>query len=244
MKHQVILSIFVASGLIAFSQAASSQETAEIPPPKFPIKLRANENAQWTIDIRKKGGRDSSNSNEAEEQKRPSQIVLTKTGPIYREEANGATQWIFVTDGGIYRLNKPPGSQNWERVENSVYLDAQNYSDSDFESFNWIGEKNYKGVQVLDNVPVYYFEETSHLPITRQDELHYDVGSAMSGDASYEFVAKAWLDAKTLLPVRFEDNRQVQTYTFGAAPNGRLSPPAEVLAALKKWVEDVKRMNR
>lgn len=227
--------------------------TEEIPPPKFPIPLRAPANASWTIKV--EGGKKASEQEGggSESPSTPSQIVVTKTSPIYMETASisgGGTiqKWVFLTPAKTYRFARQGSSGKWDRLRDEFYNDIPRYEQSDFEDFEWISKENYKGVESVEGRPAYAFELVSRSPITRRDQIYYDPGKSIDADPSsapqQTFRSNAWLDAKTLLPIKVDDGRQTRTFTFGETPASKLSPPADVLAALKEWVGEDRRIDR
>lgn len=241
-----LFQVAIVGGLLAVHHPAQAQAVSqEIPPPKFPITLRAPEKSAWTIDVKESGSTSSSNKNE-DPYPVVTQLAVTKTFPVYEEKAmvkNGKSwnRWIFVTDRNTYRLVQYAGAPGWERVPETYYGEVSRYENSDFEDLSWINEKNYKGVEMLDSRPTYAFELIGSAPITRRDREFFDAGDTTRKET---FVARAWLDAKTLLPIKFEDNREVRTFSFAQAPASQLTPPTVVMTELKKWVEEIRRINR
>jgi hypothetical protein len=221
-------------------RSSPAQEADKIPPPTFPLKLRAPDKASWTVQIkRNSGGGDDGESGSRK-------ITVTKTAPIYHETetggGSGAERWAFLTPGSTYRFTKGPSG--WERLYADYYADIAQYETSDFEDTEWATQETYKGVVVTNGVPLYYFEKTSSKPISRRDLKFYDVGAAVSGQGAPTFTCRAWIDPKTLLPVKLEDGREVRTFTYNDPPAAQLMPPSEVLSELKKWVAEIQRMNR
>lgn len=237
--RQLHLPVALIIGALAL-HSSPAQDTEKIPPPKFPLKLRAPDKASWIVNIKKSGG--ASSNGESGSRK----IAVTKTTPIYHEietgGEGGTERWAFLTPGNTYRFTKNAGG--WERLYPDYYSDIPQYETSDFEDSEWATEETYKGVVVTDGVPLYLFEKTGSKPISRRDLKFYDVGAAISGEGAPTFTCKAWIDPKTLLPVKLEDGREVRTFTYNESPASQLNPPTAVLSELKKWVTEIQRMNR
>lgn len=224
---------------------------AEIPPPKFPLSLRAPASASWVIKKENKGKViETENSQNSGSKAVPlvKELSVTKTSPIYFERAiveNGRSweKWVFVTNDGTYRLIKYAGSPKWERLWETHYQDISRYENTDFEDIEWIAKDNYLGIQTVDKGPAYAFGIQSRSPLTRRDKRNVTVSEGEDGKGQI-FTASTLIDVKTLLPLKIENDYEISTITYGEAPRSRLSPPAEVLEELKTWVQEVKNANR
>lgn len=254
MKVKFIPAIALLSLCIAANLGAlpAQEDQPKVPPPKFPIKLRAPQNATWamTVQDRAQGGASSGGA-----KAKPSvrQLVVTKTAPIYQETAAvqngpGWEKWTFFGPAGTYRLVQYAGSPKCIRMTDTYYGNGSRYEASDFNDLEWIGEKNYRGVEMLNKRPVYFFQADTKSPLTREDQGDFDYGeasnAATAGRSYRSFTYKAWLDAETLLPVKYDDGKKVCTFAFGTPPTSRLVPPPEVIAELKKWLAEDKQSAR
>lgn len=227
-----------------------SQDSPSVAPPKFPISLHAPKNSAWTVS--------SSRTNKTDEDKTPyvKSLSVTKSGPIYHEIAevtDGPSweKWVFILEGEPLQLIKFAESANWKRMPRTgAASEWSNYAVADFEEFQWVSEQNYKGVETIDERPVYRFETTTKGgPLTRKESLSFDYGKAaeaMRKGESYgtNRVVSASFDARKSLPVRIDTGAEVRDYVFGEPPKAQLQPPPEVLAELTKWVAEIRSTQR
>lgn len=235
-----------------------------IPAPKFPITLRAPENASWSWTRKGAGEKDSAAESIGEgvqgsgAEKKPPMVralSVTKTGPIYFVRAtvqNGRSweQWFFRRAGEKpYQAIQFSGASNWERLTSAhVGTDACQFESSDFEDFDWINEKNYVGVRTVDGVSAHCFEMSTEKPLTRREAVNYNYAAASAahdkGETYNLRTVRAYLDPKTLLPLRFESGKDIFVYAMGAAPAGKQVPPEAVVADFRKFLAEAQLRKR
>ncbi len=188
-------------------------------------------------------------------------IQIQKTGNIYHQTTNWGTgtqseAWIIgqqelVKERGASGFAiKPPGPG------------ADDYSKSDFDVISWLSMKYYAGLQ-KGTPSVFVFraknserprtqresydsqtlstenaatpESRSDLPANKQADISLKAAPNRTAvNPSDDTQTTVYLDAKTQLPVRFDDGKTVATYQFTAPPTDTLVPPQEVTAILQR----------
>lgn len=238
MKSLSIILVLVISSVLHAQDAPEKLP----PPPKFPLKLRAPENASWAMIVTPRKAAEAGAGESSQQQ-----VSVQKTFPIYYETAAGKKSWqMWIFAGPIcYRFMKTPDAPKWSRVQDTVYNQIPRYDRSDFPEAEWIAESNFQDARLLDGRPVYYFSLERDTPITRSDMSNIElVEDGESFRSLVHYSAYAWIDAKTLLPVKVVSGDEERTYTFGQPPSSRLNPPADVLSDLKQWVELNRRLSQ
>lgn len=233
--------------VLSLAPTLAQAEPTDVPPPRFPLKLAAPDKATWTITprTREQGG----NANEAKDTAVLRQLTVRKAGKIYHEAAvvDGGPGWEhwFVRDafaGKAYEAFQYAGEKEWKRHRRGAGGgDGSDFSDSDFEDLQWVGERTYKGVVPLeDGRMAYLFEITTDLPLTKKEGLTFDIGAYVGEqNQGARRTLRTWIDPKTLLPLILERDGTLHVYAFDSASD-RLSPPSAVVDDLRKWLEEIK----
>jgi hypothetical protein len=221
-------------------------------PPKFPLSLRAPQMSSWTVFCTQKGDGPEKAMTDAFVQK----LFVEKTYPIYHEVAtvaNGKSweKWVIFDKGRDFQFIKYAGEPNWSRLSAGAYQqDSSNYSNSDFEDLQWADALTYKGVVSLGNGTAYSFEiKAGDRPMTKKEAAQFDYGKRERAlrhgivETSDSKVI-ALFDIQTLLPLKYDKGYEAFSYSFGAAPSGRLTPPAEITADYNKWLSEISARSR
>ncbi len=143
-------------------------------------------------------------------------LTVKKSNATYQEVTvyrSGKREEKWIYDG--IQLIKLPGSSVIVPISAPTELAPQSeysdYSRTDFRGLQWVSHASYKGVQVTEGKPAYYFESTSP-----------------TGKVS------AFLSAQTQLPITSTEGEVSRTYTFNPPPPGPLIPPPDFLSILEK----------
>lgn len=244
---RLFISAFVCLGILP---AAPAQEP--IPSPRFPLELRAPENAQWTVKV---SGKSGGQQEGADKTPSLSSLNIKKTGSIYHEVATvlngkGWEKWVFLLEGRQFGLIRYADG-SWERLPAvGVSLAATDFSKSDFEELQWMNEQTYKGVTGDESAKWFLFETNANKgPLTSWEASSYDFGAASEArrlGKTYgpDRQVLGYLSLDTLLPVKFDNGVEVREYTFAEAPTGRLTPPEPVVKELAAWIGEIRNRQR
>ena len=228
-------------------------EAPSLPPPKFPLELRAPNKYQWKIDFRfdrakakkqtltpeAKPSEDLDEPTEAAPPMLPKSIEVSKDGRVYREVTtwqDGKKSEKWVLDG--LQLREQPKTGRVLDVDAASYsTDFSDYRRSDFELAEWMNKEAFKGVKLLGTRPAYEFSIGSdkRRPTPREialKSIQDDVSESTDSQpvaASAEYVA--YLDAKSLLPIYIDDGEVVRIYSYGPLTES-LVPPQKFMDRL------------
>lgn len=154
-------------------------------------------------------------------------IVITKVGNIRRDTIvwsdNTLTQLWNITDKGVSLEEKMFGARK------NIYVLLGDLRDQacppllhfDAESVSWITEK----AQGADSNPdtAFHYQANMVLP-------------SIPPSPPRNVLYQAWIDPKTLLPLKFDDGDALYVLTFsGDAPTGPLVLPGDVQTELAHW---------
>jgi hypothetical protein len=215
-----ILSCLFFIGWIGCLHAQSSTSEVPVPPPGPLIQKRAPDFAKWTVTVsldenaQGQSGTASpsggSSPNNAPSKKITTKKVITKTRDVIHVEFTDedGRVWNLWDQGSLHAFIWPDGktanfaapSLSSENT-NFLYLD---FSNSDFDGFDWISASNYKGIKEVAGKSCLVFEgimEFGGLPMK----------------------ANAAIDLATRLPVQSQGPTGVVSYEFS-------DPPAEMQA--------------
>ena len=224
---------------VLIGMTASAQVPSAIPaPPPLPpgplIQKRAPNFAQWVITTvstpASKANSESTSTADASatdgaqnadnKTKVALEVTMTKTGKFMLREVRAQDRpvvptWcvsglqITISDGISIvqaKINDP---------DPAVYTpDYEDYSDSDFQGFDWIKTSNYTGIKQIGGRKCIVF----------QDTLKNRWGGVN---------VVAHVDLETRLPVDVSLGGGTRTYTFKAPPTSELVLPPSVIQLLK-----------
>ena len=234
--------------------ALAQDRGPELPPPKDPVLPRAPARAEWTATTRadrKKALEEMAAPPKGNVQEKAtktiSEIRVSKDGSLYRELSvledgrkiekwiSGIFQAVEAPVGGFARIPLPAGT---------ISQDYSDYRAGDFENLLWVDKSNYAGSGTFQGLPVYVFKVAADkrlfTPREKSDlEMRRTPDDSLIRKPGQTFVA--YLDARTQLPVLFDDGESVTTYSFIADPPDKLQAPPAFAKALADWTADVKR---
>jgi hypothetical protein len=215
---------FTAICATAFAQTPSDSMAPPPLPPGPLIQKRAPDFAHWVITSAptpaKGANSPSTPTADASAVNGPqSEVTMTKTGKIMLREVRtqdgrvvpiwcvGGLQITLFGNSSIVQAKNPD-----PRVPTPNYED---YSDSDFQGFDWIALSKYTGIE----------ESGGRKCIVFQDTVKNDIGSAID--------RSAYIDFATRLPVALIVGGGTRTYVFKPPPTTPLTLPPPVVQLLK-----------
>ena len=209
-----ILGLIIAFSIVA-SGAPALAQTASLPPPKSPVLPRAPAFASWTITFSYKAI-DKTSPQPIPDADPIQSLTVRKSLATYQEVTvyrSGKWEEKWIYDG--IQLIKLPGSSVIVPISAPTELAPQsNYSDysrTDFRGLEWVSRASYKGIEVYEGKPAYYFESTSP-----------------AGKVS------AFLSAEAQLPITSTGGDISCTYTFNPPHHTALIPPPDFLSVFEK----------
>jgi hypothetical protein len=220
----ILICLFLV-GWIGCLHAQSSSSEIPVPPPGPLIQNRAPDFSQWTVTVsldqssqQQAGGAGSSGGSSTNNVSAKSIIikkVITKTHDIVHVEYTDeqGRVWNLWEQGSLHAFVWPDGktasfaasSLSVENV-NPLYLD---FSNSDFDGFDWISVNNYKGIKEVAGKSCLVFE-----------------GIVKFGGIPMN--ASAATDLTTRLPVQYKGPTGVTSYEFSAPPSEMQTIPANI----------------
>lgn len=262
----ICVSMTMAASVLSLAQD-KAEEVPVVPPPKFPLVLRAPQKAHWKVEFRydrEKAQKEALNPNEKKAgdavepgddappppPMMPKSVEVSKDGRIYREvstwpDGKKAEKWVL--DG--FQMREQPRTGKILDVDAASYsTDFSDYRRSDFEAAEWVGKENYTGVKVVAGRPAYEFSVGSDKrKLTpreiefRQEQIAERKSSAVAtGGPTYV----AYLDVATLLPIYIDNGEAVRIYSYGTLDEA-LTMPAKFQArynARKKLLKEKSRV--
>ena len=171
----------------------------------------------------------------AQEALRIRSIVVTKTGPVIREEifmgeGRKWEKWVFNGTIGVINYGTRLVVTN-EQFSNSEDRFHSDFGKSDFDGLNWIGVDNYKGVKKMEGMDCLVFEKT--LSDERFREAPQSINPAAPGKPPGEQPGKtiAFISIQSRLPAYLLKDGELRTYTFIALPKVIQPVPAPIADA-------------
>lgn len=165
----------------------------------------------------------------------PARQVITVTGALQKEEiayhdAEGEVRWVI--DGLLISPNR--GQDGDYQVSTRDTARAEPFAFRKFEGFDWLAEKNYRGVEAVNGRRCWVFSQDPP-PVPTTPPAAKDPGVVMPMpppvDATAFQKATAWIDVETRKPVRLVLGPQVREFKHLAAPTARLDVPKDVARA-------------
>jgi len=228
-----ILTLFC---VLAFTSALQAQTDSGGPPPLPPgplIQKRAPDMAKWVItavpapanNATANSVSDASSASDPQsagaKQKVASEVTITKTGKIMLRE-------VRTQDGRVVPTWCVGGLQitlfgNSAIVQAKVYnpdptvptANYEDYSDSDFPGFYWIGPSNYTDIKEFGGKKCIVFQE------------------AIKNVTGPPSKLSAYIDFLTRLPVSLTVGGGTSAYVFKAPPTAELTLPPLVVQLLR-----------
>lgn len=233
----------LALGCLAFAARLLAQQPANTKPPLPPgplIEKRAPEFAQWII--RSAGsadrGKASSPSPKSEEKHAAwgDIVVMTKTGQVMLRQTTDDSKQVWNTwvigEQGLQTTISPDGKkwivQARNPDPNTPTPNYEDYSKTDFPSFEWITESNYAGVQEVAG---------------RRCLLFTDKVKLLSDDLEATPIS-AYIDLETRLPVAINQGGNARTYDFRSPPSAPLQLPTLVQGLIDNRQKTLESMTR
>ena len=187
------------------------------PPPDPPLVAAAPDGCAWTIDVQQKKPRPSPPTDPKwvyaykralEIYPRILRVTDVKSGKDRLEETsyeNGKTGTLYIYNG--YVVYQP---MNWP-ADKALAMPV-NYRDSpvkgglgsDFPDVGWIRPEVFAGTVMYEGQRCHYYEDKNASPVSGGDHLN---------PAKTKGV-RAWIDARTRLPIAVEDEAVFKKYTY------------------------------
>lgn len=223
----LILAWVLPAGFL-FSQSAPAEPAALPSGPLF--RNRAPEMASWTISRRL--GEPKAEEAGAVEKEDPV-FAVAKTGKIYRvivTDDRGVAQEVW-SDGTLVAV-VPSGEGVAQLVAPAADRDSvnplyQNFARADFDGFEWISAKNFRGARKVQDRECLVFLETFR---TRLEPVPGENGAIRESVEERE----ACIDAATRLPVSLKNANGTFIYRFQTPPATMQALPASVAALVEK----------
>jgi hypothetical protein len=222
-----------------FAQSPAPVEKP-VPPPGPLIQKRAPDFARWVtrakISMPKPPEKTSAAATGSPASDDEEIVTVTKTGAVVHVERTDeqrktwqtwcrGTVQIAVTPGSqIYLVAAPPNKD----VVNPLYFD---FSNSDFEGFEWISAQNYTGIKPVLGKNCLTFKDDRRV-----------TGTLAPAPVSNALVA--CIDLETRLPVALMNDNGIVTYQFLKPPEAMQDLPANVQAVLDKQKQDIQSVKR
>jgi hypothetical protein len=240
--------------LLEITGSLAAQTPQQLPPPKTPILARAPERAEWVITYRFDRDKakdelfnpspakkpDPANQAKGTPALLPKETHVSKDGQTYREittwsDGHKSEKWIVQ---GFELSDTPQGEVMRIMPFSTNYSD---YSQSDFESAEWVAQTNYSGPNILNGLQVYGFEVAGNKrALTRREAAERARrGPVDKTEATRLFIAD--LDIHTQLPLYLDDGEFIRTYTYPGNTPEKLIPPPKFAQALESWLKEIKR---
>ncbi len=232
--------------------AEEKPEVPTLPPPKFPMELRAPSKFQWKIEFRydrEKAKKETLTPEAKSEDKLddpveapppmlPKSIEVSKDGRIYREittwqDGKKTEKWVLE---GLQLREQPKTGRILDVDARSYSTDFSDYRRSDFEVAEWMGQDTFRGVKLLGSRPAYEFSvgadkrrlSPREIALGSMPDEVRGPDSQPVGPGS-EYVA--YLDAKSLMPIYIDDGEVVRIYSYGSLTE-TLVPPQKFMDRL------------
>ncbi|MFV0338424.1 MAG: hypothetical protein ACK5LK_09320 [Chthoniobacterales bacterium] len=157
------------------------------------------------------------------------QREIIKTGKIRSEQTRYTSgqvdqRWqegfLLATHGAFNNSY----SVKWISTEANV--------EPDFPELRWIGEKNFQGVDKVEGVECYIFEDRIDAKQIEYPREFAESGSLGGSDSLS--TAKAAISVRTRLPVQIEYLDRTRTYEYPKPPTTKLKMPAEFVAKVRE----------
>jgi len=239
-KHRLrgIPFVLAAVGWIAVVGLAAQEAAPERPQFPDPLIARAPEKSQWTIDVR--ANRSGQDQGQGGASTAVQKYEFYKDGETYRRvthyRGEGTTEtWIFH---GI-QVQQQKRSRNWVAML-GFFTETLDISKSDFPGLGLVRSDHFTGVDEYNGRPVFVFSYTfdpGELSAWERERLaevqrEYPGVTAriMYGEQYPDFTL--YLDAATWLPLYYETEAEVHTYTYEQPTFGELVPPRGALEAM------------
>lgn len=238
----------------------------EIPPPQDPVLRRAPKVAEWTITFRYKRDKsgealfqdgapaENDDSDPEDSEGLPpllKRIVISRDGKFLREVkyfTGGKRSEKWIAEG--YQLQEIANFSDLIRVSNGGDYDPyfSDFRRSDFEELEWVGKENYRGVKTLGGVAVYAFStEESRKKLTPREQYQRqnpenDVASGGPdrpvSSPQTDPIHVAYIDARTRLPVYYDDGKCIRLYKFNSSPPMTLNPAEKFRRGFDTWRQE------
>lgn len=223
MKALICTSVVL--GAVWTLHAQEPSPTATLPP--GPLLNKAPDFSQWTVTIKREGGKNADEPEESEE----------KSG---QRGASAALERIGVVQTGkirheVHVVGAKVVSDTWFLDGAAVSIDpitkvatvsggGGGSGGADFPDVDWVSQKNFSGVQTVGKTQCIVFSD--RLKTGGKDDSTVD--------------AVAYIDLETRLPVLMKKDN-IYTYQFGARPSAMQVPPADVTEALERYRKRLQR---
>ena len=243
--------------LVLLLLALSSNAQDKAPKPAEPVLRQAPSNCSWTVHHKQDFSDQEDSWEQASKQQgaRPGGgAAMIKTRHIKRRKieknkklktyhvstswSDGKTQDDWIVMG--YHVAERAGGRGLYVAGAESSLGAE-LSASDFPELAWIDLKYYRGLKTHKGRTVFVFEVSfEEKPMSAADSRYYSFVKQSDPKATptevfkpkYESVV-AYLDAKTQLPVLYNDGSVLRRYSFSSAKSF-LRPPKKIIAFLRK----------
>jgi hypothetical protein len=173
----------------------------------------------------------------------PARQVITVTGALQKEEityhdSEGEVRWVI--DGLL--VSPIRGQDGDYQISTRDTARAEPFAFRKYEGFDWLAEKNYRGVEMLDGRRCWVFRQDPP-PVPTKPPAAEDRSTTMPMpppvDATAFQKATAWIDVETRKPVRLVLGTQVRDFKHLAAPTARLDVPKDVARAWALYAQPV-----
>ena len=243
--------------LVLLLLALSSNAQDKAPKPAEPVLRQAPSNCSWTVHHKQDFSDQEDSWEQASKQQgaRPGGgAAMIKTRHIKRRKieknkklktyhvstswSDGKTQDDWIVMG--YHVAERAGGRGLYVAGAESSLGAE-LSASDFPELAWIDLKYYRGLKTHKGRPVFVFEVSfEEKPMSAADSRYYSFVKQSDPKATptevfkpkYESVV-AYLDAKTQLPVLYNDGSVLRRYSF-SSDKSFLRPPKKIIDFLRK----------
>jgi len=259
----VMTMAWAGAGLFLWAQTDATDANKKLPPPPLPWPARTPDMASWTITIDLTGILDEPSDESTNEQAGqngqnigPSggnapkaapqmKITVVKTWPVVHQvSTNGDGQtWDQWYENGTMLTHTPNSSAlvSMSGGGNSFY--SQNYANADFSGFDWFSKKNFRGETQYQGRECYYWSNLFRPTRTGGMDLLDPNAIPPASSSGGVFFARAYLDAKTLLPVMLQKGPEIRTYQFGPPPTVPQELPPNFAKQLEQQAELKKQMS-
>jgi hypothetical protein len=259
----VMAMAWAGAGLFLWAQTDATDEDKKITPPALPWPARTPEMASWTITSDLNGtlaepsdgspngqaGQDGQNSapggGHTPKAAPQMKIAVVKTWPIVHQvstDRDGQT-WDQWYENGTMLTHTPNSSAliSMSGGGNSFY--SQDYANADFSGFDWLSKKNFRGKTHCQGRDCYYWSNLFRPTRTGGMDLLDANAPPPASSSGGVYSARAYLDAKTLLPVMLQKGPEVRIYQFGTPPTVTQELPADFAKQLEQQALFKKQMS-
>jgi len=229
MNKFYLLGLAAFSSWLACCTHAVAQQEPTPPPPQPPYVNNAPAYAAWNIAFSTKQTNPAPRTLKA--------VRVNKMNKDFQEIkywSDGSTSEQWQVQGVI--LIKEPYSPGIYVISSEEILLPSNRdlcyrSSSDFPELNWLSANTYAGVKNFQGKTCYWFQTDAKSSTDSTSAAPIRNTPIADGKPSQQ----AWVDAKTLLPVAFDEGGMLRVYSFESATSQQAELPPHFAEALKDY---------